>query len=166
MSLKEEVNQDLKESLKEHKELEVSTLRQLLSSVLNKEKEKRFTISQAEPELPSAELIEKSSLNDEEVLELIILEAKKRREAIEGFEKGGRNESAEKERKELEILKKYLPEQMSEEEIEDLVTSVIDQIQAKDIKDMGKVMAALIPKCKGRADNALVCKIVKEVLSG
>ncbi|MFH1582236.1 MAG: GatB/YqeY domain-containing protein [bacterium] len=160
MSLKEEINQALKTFLKEKKELEVSTLRQLLSSILNKEKEKRFTLSKENPNITE----EDSQLVDEEILDVVSLEAKKRREAIEGFEKGGRTESAEKEKKELEILKNYLPEQLSEEEINNLVTEAVNKVGAKEIKDMGKVMAELMPKTKGKADGALVGKIVKEAL--
>ena len=91
-------------------------------------------------------------------------EVKKRREAVEGFEKGGRMESAEKEKEEMEILKKYLPEQISEEEIKNLVVEAVKSVGAKEIKDMGKVMAELMPKIKGKADPALVGKIVKEAL--
>jgi hypothetical protein len=162
MSLKEEVNQALKTFLKEKKELEVSTLRQLLSSVLNKEKEKRFVLMKTKPELAAMEAEKQSQLTEEELLEIVSSEAKKRREAIEGFEKGGRTESAEKEKKELEILKKYLPEQLSEEEIKKLVIEAINKTGAKEIKDMGKVMAELIPKTKGKADSAFIGKIVRE----
>jgi hypothetical protein len=164
MSLKENINQSLKSFLKEGKELEVSTLRQLMSSVLNKEKEKRYGLSKKDPNASAEELEKKSQLGDEEILEVISSEAKKRREAAEGFEKGGRMESAEKEKKELEFLLKYMPEQMSEEEIRGLVKEAIAKVGAKEIKDMGKVMAELIPKTKGKADSSLVGKLVRESL--
>ncbi|MFH1509734.1 MAG: GatB/YqeY domain-containing protein [Candidatus Nealsonbacteria bacterium] len=161
MSLKEEINQDLKAFLKEKKELEVLTLRQVLSAVLNKEKEKRFILSKENPNI----IEEDYALVEEEILNVVNSEVKKRREAIEGFEKGGRMESAQKEKQEMEILKKYLPEQISEEEIKNLVAKAIEKVEAKEIKDMGKVMAELMFEIKGKADPSLVGKIVKESLS-
>ena len=95
---------------------------------------------------------------------MILSEAKKRKEAIEAFTKGGRPEMAEKERKELEILQKYLPEQLSQEEVRKLVEEAIKQTGAATPQDMGKVMAALMPKVKGKADGALLASIVKELL--
>ena len=91
-------------------------------------------------------------------------EAKQRRDSIEEFTKAGRQELADKEQKELEILQKYLPEQLSEEEIKKLVDEAISQTGASNISDMGKVMGALMPKIKGKADGSLVSKIVKESL--
>lgn len=162
--LKEELNLDLKTSLKEGKELEVSTLRQLLSAILNKEKEKRYGLSKKNPGALEKELDEQSRLSDEEMMDVISSEAKKRREAAEGFAQGGRTESAEKEKKELEILLKYMPAQMPEEEIRNLVKEIIEKTGAKEAKDMGRVMAELMPKIKGRADSSLVSKVVKESL--
>jgi len=160
MSLREEINQDLKIFLKSKKELEVLTLRQILSAVLNKEKEKRFNLSKENQNVTE----EESKLTNEEILDVVNLEVKKRREAVEGFEKGGRMESAEKEKEEMEILKKYLPEQISEKEIKNLVAKAIESVGAKEIKDIGKVMAELMPKTKGKADPSLIGKIVKEAL--
>lgn len=162
--IKEDLNQNLKTFLKEGKSLEVSTLRQLMSSILNKEKEKRYSLSKNSPNASEQELEKISQLTDEEILDVISSEAKKRREAAEGFEKGGRAESAEKEKKELEILLKYMPAQMPEEEIRRLVKESIEKIGAKEMKDMGKVMAELMPKTKGRADSSLVSRLVKESL--
>lgn len=144
--------------------MEVSTLRQLMSSILNKEKEKRYGLSKKNPNASEQELEKDSQLTDEEILDVISSEAKKRREAAEGFEKGGRTESAEKEKKELDILLKYMPAQMSEEEIRNLVKESVEKVGAKEIKDMGKVMAELMPKTKGRADSSLVSRLVKESL--
>lgn len=102
---------------------------------------------------------------DEDVIEVIGREIKKRNEAIELYKQGGRNELAEKEQKELEILKSYLPEQMSEDEVRKLVEEAISSIGASGIQDMGKVMGALMPKVKGKADGTLVSNIVREALS-
>ncbi len=153
--LKEKIQEDLNSALKEKKELEVSVLRMVLAAVLNKEKEKRFKLGKAE-EIP---------LTDEELIEVISSEIKKRREAVELYTRGARPELADKERKETEILQKYLPEQLPEEEIRKLVKEAVAKTGAKEMKDMGKVMAELMPKIKGKADNALVSRIVKEFLS-
>lgn len=175
MELKKRIQQDLNSALKEKRELEVSVLRQLLAAILNKEKEKRYRIFKEKSKEKTENLVEedKSSstpfaaawVTDEEVIEVISSEAKKRREAIELYVRGSRPELAEKEKKELEILQRYLPEQLSEEEIKKLAKEAINKTGAKEIKDMGRAMAELMPKVKGRADGSLVGKIVKELLS-
>lgn len=166
MELKAKIQQDLSEALKKRDELKVSVFRLLLASVLNKEKEKRYKMYQANPKISEKELSEKSQLIDEEVIEVISSEIKKRKEAALEFEKGKRQNLADKEKKEMEILKLYLPEQMPEEEIRKLVEETINQVGAKNQKDMGKVMSQLIPKIKGKADGSLVSEIVKGLLSG
>ena len=166
MKLKEKIQEDLKKSQKERNELKVSVLRLLLSSLFNKEKEKRYKVYQANTNTAGKELNDKSHLTDEEITEVISSEIKKRREAALEFEKGRRQDLAEKEKKEMEILKSYLPEQMPEEEIRKLVKDIINKVGAKEQKDMGKVMAQLMPKVKGKADGSLVSGIVKELLSG
>ncbi|MBI2625071.1 MAG: GatB/YqeY domain-containing protein [Candidatus Nealsonbacteria bacterium] len=163
--LKEEIQQDLKEALKAKRELEVSTLRLLNSAILNKEKEKRYLIAKANQGLKEEELAEKSQLSEEETTDVVSSEIKKRKESVAGFEKGGRKDLVEKESKEIEILKKYQPEQLSEEEIIKLAKEAVEKLKAKEIKDMGKVMSELMPRVKGRADGGLVSKAVKELLS-
>lgn len=164
--LRGQIQDDLKRALKEKKELEVSVLRLLLAAIFNKEKEKRYRISKKEAEIKEKELEKQSQLTaDEEILEVISSEIKKRKEAIELYEKGKRLELAEKEKKELEILQKYLPKQLSEEKIKEIAKETIEQIGAKGIKDMGKVMAELMPKIKGRTEGSLVSKIVRDLLS-
>ena len=153
--LKNKIQEDLNSALKDKKELEVSVLRMLLAAVLNKEKEKRFKSGKAE-EVP---------LTDEELVGVIFSEIKKRKEAIDLYEKGGRLELAAKEKKELEVLQKYLPAQLSDDELRKLVKEAIEKVAAKEIKDMGRVMAELMPKVKGKADGNLISKIVKESLS-
>ncbi|MCX6759084.1 MAG: GatB/YqeY domain-containing protein [Candidatus Nealsonbacteria bacterium] len=154
MELKEKIRLNLNSALKEKRTLEVLVLRQLLAAILNKEKEKRFKAKEEKD----------IQLTDEEVIEVISSEAKKRRESIFEFGKGKRQDLVEKEKKELEILEKYLPEQLPEEEIRKLIKDAIEKTDAKEIKDMGKVMAELMPKIKGKADGTLVSKIVKELL--
>jgi hypothetical protein len=164
MDLREKINEDTKLALKAKEELKSSVLRMLSASFLNKEKEKRYKLFKENKEMKESELEKESKLQEEEIIEVISFEIKKRREAIEGFEKGGRNEAAQKEKEEMEILKKYLPEQLSEEEIKNIVKEAIERSGAKEQKDMGKVMAILMPKVKGKADGGLVSKIVKELL--
>jgi len=165
MNLKEKIKEDLKTALKEGKEIEVSTLRLLLSAIFNKEKEKRYKLSKQKPEFEEKDLEKESQLVDEEVIEVISSEIKKRKESILEFGKGQRQDLVEKETKEKEILEKYLPEQLSEEGIKKLVKEAIERVEAKEPKDIGKVMAELMPKVKGRADGGLVSKIAKELLA-
>lgn len=101
---------------------------------------------------------------DEDVIEVVGREIKKRKESIEMFEKGGRAELAEKESKEMDILKGYLPQQLSEEEIRNLIDDAISQTGASTMQDMGKVMGMLSTKIKGKADGGLVSSIVREKL--
>ena len=110
-------------------------------------------------------MTKESALSDDEIIETISSEIKKRKEAAFEYEKGNRSELADKEKKEAEILKKYLPEQLSEEEIRKLVQDAIQKTGAKEQKDMGKVMGVLMPQVKGKADGGLVSKIVKELLT-
>lgn len=154
MSFKEKIQKDLSESLKAREELKTSVLRMISAAILNKEKEKRYQSGKGQ-DVP---------LTDEEIIGVISSEYKKRKEASELYGRGGRPELAEKENKEMEILKNYLPEQLSEKELRELAEEAIKKTGAKEPKDMGKVMAELMPKIKGRADNALLSKIIKESL--
>jgi len=165
--LKEKIRENLNSSLKEKKELATSVLRLINAAILNKEKEKRYKISKEKPagEIKEEELEKESQLTDEEIIDVISSEIKKRKESIVLFEKGGRQDLADKEKKEAEILGKYLPEQLSEEEVKKIVEETVKKVGAKEIKDMGKVMAELMPKIKGKADGFLVSKIVKELLA-
>lgn len=150
--VKDKIKQELNQAIKEKNEVVRSTLRMLLAVVINKEKEKSYKVSK------------ETSLTDEEIIDIISSEAKKRRDSISEFEKGDRQDLADKEKKELEILQKYLPEQLSEEEVKVLVEEAIKETGVSDIKDMGKVMGVLMPKVKGKVDGNLVSKIVKDLL--
>ena len=164
MSLKEKIQKELNESIKQKKELQSLVLRMLLATVLNKEKEKRFKLVKETPEIKEEKLAKDSLLTDKEIIDVISSEVKKRREAVVDYEKGERQELAEKEKKEIEILKHYLPEQLSEDEVKKLAQEAINKTGAKDQKDMGKVMAELMSSVKGKADGSLVSKVVKELL--
>lgn len=165
MTLKEKIQEDLNSAIKSKREIEISTLRMLSAAILNKEKEKRYKISKEKPDFKEEDLQKESQLGtDEEVMEVISSEAKKRKEAILDYEKGGRKDLAEKEKKEMAVLQKYLPEQLSEEEIQKLTKEAIAKVGAKEPKDMGKVMAELMLQVKGKADGNLVSKVVKKLL--
>ena len=105
-----------------------------------------------------------TGLSEEAIEQLIAREAKKRDEAAVLFEQGGNQESADKERKEAEVLKRYLPEQMSEDELSVLIASVIDEVKPDGMKDMGRVIGAVKAKAGNSADGALVAKLVKDRL--
>lgn len=153
--LKQQIQSDCTDALKKSEQFVCGTLRMLLAAITSKEKEKKF----------KEKLEGQAVLSDDEVLSVITSEIKKRKDAIALYEKGNRPELADKEKKEIEILKKYLPEQLSAEELKKLVEESIVKTGAKEIKDMGKVMAALNPKIKGKADGGEVSKIVKEILT-
>jgi uncharacterized protein YqeY len=148
--LKKKLQEELKQSMLARTELRTSVLRMLLSALNYYEIQKGGAGYEA---------------TDEDVLAVIQKEAKQRRDSIEEFKKANRMELVDKETKELEMLQAYLPQQMSEEEIKSLVKNAINQTNAKTIVDMGKVMGALMPKVKGKADGTLVSKIVRESLT-
>lgn len=162
--LKEEIQNTITRAIKEGQEELLSTLRMVSAAIISKEKEKRYKISKQKPDLKESGLIKESQLTDEEIIDVISSEIKKRRDAVELYVKGNRLELADKEKKEIEILQKYLPKQLSEEEIKNLVQDAITKTGAKEIKDMGRVMQELMPMVKGKADSSLVSKVVKESL--
>ena len=163
--LKEKIQNETTEAMKQGNDLVCGTLRMLSAAIITKEKEKRFKISKQKPDLDEQGLVKESQLTDEEIIEVISSEIKKRRDAVALYEKGNRQELADKEKKEIEILQKYLPEQMSEEEVKKLVQEAIAKTGVKEAKDMGKVMKEVSPQVKGKADGSLVSKIVKDLLT-
>ncbi|PIS34906.1 MAG: glutamyl-tRNA amidotransferase [Parcubacteria group bacterium CG08_land_8_20_14_0_20_43_9] len=162
MDLREKVQNDLHESLRAKQERKVSILRLVLDSIIKREKEKRMTIKDAKDE---ADLEKKSRLTDQETIQAISSMVKRSKESIEQFETGGRQELADKEKEEMEILNQYLPEQMPEEEIRKLAEEAIKEVKAESIKDMGRVMSVLMAKIQGRADGARVNSIIRELLT-
>lgn len=160
--LKEKIQQDLKDSLKSGDKNKRLVLGMLNASIKNRELIKRGQLSKTIVDI--IELEKQSQLNDEEILEVISSEVKKRKESIEQFKLGGRQELVDKESTELESLTGYLPEQLSEDQIKQEIQAVITQTGAKEMKDMGKVIGAVMVKIKGRADGTVVSKIVKELL--
>jgi len=148
--LKEQLLEDLKQAMLAKDEQRLSTIRMLKSALQYYEINKGGAGYTA---------------TDEDVMDVVEKEVKKRREAIEMYKTGGRNELAEKEEKELQILQAYLPEQLSEDEVKKLVDEAVNSTGASTMQDMGKVMGALMPKVKGKADGNLVSKLVREKLS-
>ncbi len=162
--LKKQIQSDVIEALKNGNQEVVGVLRLTLSSINSKEKEKRYKISKVEPDLAEEDLIKKSKLTNEEVINTLSSEIKKRKDSILLYEKGNRPELAEVEKKEIEILKKYLPEQIPLEELKKLVEESINKVGAKEIKDTGRIMADLMPKVKGKADGSEISRIIKDIL--
>ena len=138
MDLKEKIKNDLNRSLKEREKLTSSTLRLLLATILNREKEKRAKIAKGEKGLTEEELIKKSQLLDDEIIQAILSEIKKRKESILLFEKGKRQDLADKEKEEIKILQKYLPEQISEEELKKIVQDAVKKNRCRFDKRDGK----------------------------
>lgn len=153
----------MKDAMKSGNAVKRMVLSLVSSAIKNKELEKRTKLSKSSADI--GKLDELSKLTDEEVFDVISSEVKKRKESIESYEKGGREELAQKERDELNILMEYMPEQMSEDEIKEEVKKAIANTGAKDTKEMGKVLGAVMPKLKGKADGVLVSRVVKEELS-
>lgn len=165
MEIKQQIQNNVKEFLKAGDSLASGTLRMVLASVAVKEKEKRYKISKEKPDLQEQDIIKESELTDEETIGVLLSEIKKRKDAIVLYEKGNRQELADKEKKEIEILQKYLPEQIAIEELKKMIEESVNKVGAKEMKDMGKVMADLTPKVKGKADNSEISKIIKDILS-
>jgi hypothetical protein len=160
----EEIKKDLISALKEKNESAVSTLRMVTSSIFNKEMEKRVEVLKGEPNLTEEQLKEKVKLSDEEVIDVLSSEVKKRRDSIAQFEQGGRPELAAGEKIEMEILMKYLPKELTEDEIRAIVKDSIVKSGVTDMKGIGLVMKEVSPQTKGRADGNMVAKIVREEL--
>jgi uncharacterized protein YqeY len=148
LKLLDRIQDDLKRSLKAKDGTRVSVLRFLLAGVKNREIEK------------------KESLSDDEILTEIASSAKRRRESIEAFKDGGRQDLVDKEEAELAILAEYLPEQISAEEVRKIAEEIIEAVEARSSADIGKVMKEIMPRVRGKTDGKIVNQIVKEILGG
>jgi len=147
VSLTEQLQADMKTAMRDGDAQRRDTLRMVISAAQNAAKEKR------EP------------LSDEEALAVITKQVKTRRESIKAYRDAGRDDLADKEQSEIDVLQPYLPEQMGEAEIRALVVEAVSATGATSARDMGKVMGALMPGVKGRADGALVSRLVNEELA-
>jgi uncharacterized protein YqeY len=146
MSLSERLNEDMKQAMKSQDKFKLSTIRLI-----------RATIKNLEIDL-------KRTLNDNEVLDILSREIKQRKDALQEFTKAGREDLADKVKAEAEFIAEYLPQQLTEEEIKVIVQQTIQETGASSKADMGKIMSALMPKVKGRADGKLVIQAVQELL--
>src|SRR3989344_3782728 len=173
--LKDKIKADFKEAFKAKEQVKLSVLKMVNSEIGNAEINKRAKLIKGLPAGDGGGKTENvealSILNDEEVLQVVGREVKKRKDSIEAFEKAGRLELAEKEKAELAELMAYMPEQLTEEKIRELAKKAVEQsglpageAGAKGEKEIGKVMSILAPQVKGKADGALVNKIVRELL--
>ena len=147
MSLKETLLQDLKAAMKDKDIIRKNTIQLVRSGVLQIEKDNQV------------------ELDDDGVLDVVAKELKKRRDSLPEFEKSGRTDLIENLNREIEVLLGYLPKQLTEDEIHKIVEETIAETGATTMKDMGKVMGAVSPKVKGRADNRVVSGYVKKLLS-
>ncbi|KKP69494.1 aspartyl-tRNA amidotransferase [candidate division CPR3 bacterium GWF2_35_18] len=147
MSLKENIETDLKKALKEGDKLSLSVLRMIIASIRNEK------------------IKQNVELTDEETIKLLLREVKIRRQSIEEFKKGNRTDLADREASEIDIIQKYLPQSLTEDELGALVDIAIQKLEAKSLSDMGKVMSFVMGKTKGRAEGQKVSTLVKQKLS-
>lgn len=148
--LKNQLQDQLKQAMRDQDELRKSVLRMLLSAITYYEIQKGGAGYEA---------------SDEDVMSVIDKQVKQRKDSIEQFEKAGRQELADKEKAEMNMLQTYLPEQMSEDEVRNIVKEAVSQTGASSAADMGKVMGIVMPQLKGKADGNVVGKIVREELT-
>ncbi len=155
--MKQLIQQDLNKALKEKQETEVSVLRSVLTAIQNKEKEKLYQINKNKTQ-------ENPELTEEEILNLVFSENKKRQESIQEFKKGNRQDLVEKEEKESLILQKYLPQQLSEQELREIINLAVKKTGASQMKDIKQIMQEVMPQIKNRANGDQVNKLVREIL--
>jgi uncharacterized protein len=151
MSIKDQILNDLKSAMKQKDADKLRVLRSLKSKILEKEISER---SGGE-----------ATLTDDQVVEVLMKAAKQRKESIDQFEKGGRDDLADAEKQELAVIEAYLPKMMSDDEIREAVREQIQKTGASSMADMGKVMGVLMGTLKGKADGSAVSRITKEELS-
>ncbi|ALS21305.1 MULTISPECIES: GatB/YqeY domain-containing protein [Paenibacillus] len=147
MSLSERLNDDMKLAMKSQDKFKLSVIRMVRAAIKNIEIDQRKT------------------LDDQEVLDVLNREIKQRKDSLQEFEKAGRDDLAENLKAEIAVLMEYMPQQLSDEEVKAIVQQTIQEVGASSKADMGKVMGALMPKVKGRADGKLVNQLVQQLLS-
>jgi uncharacterized protein len=147
MSLIAEIKEQLTDAMREGDAARRDALRLILSSLQSAEKELQ------------------RELHDDEELQVLQRERKKRLEAADAFRAGGREEQADKEEAELDVLEEFMPDPLSEEEVEEIVDDVIAEVGATSMRDIGRVMADVMPQVAGRADGSAVSQLVREKLA-
>lgn len=146
MSQRETITNDLKDALKNKDSVKLNTLRFLMSVIKNQE------------------IDNKKELTDDEITDIVSREIKKRKESVKLYLEGGRHELADKENEEIKILERYLPEQLSSEELETIIKSCINEIGAETKSDMGKVMSLVMSRVKGKAQGSDISLVVSKLL--
>jgi hypothetical protein len=131
----------------------------------NKNNDRMQVLRLLRSDLKKAKIDKKGEFTEEDAMNVITKAAKNRKESIESYKKGDREDLVKAEQKELEVIEEYLPEQMSDEEIKELVDEVIEETGASSMQDIGKVMSSIMPKVKGKADGSKVQAIVRSKLS-
>ena len=148
--LKQTIQEDLRIALKKKNELALLVLRSLFAEINNKEIELRK---------------KKEGLDEKEIGQVVLKEIKKRQDAIEQYKKGGRDDLVDNEAREMEILKKYAPQQLSEEEISKVVDGILKEVGASGMQDVGRVIGLVMKKLENKADGKMVSAIVREKLT-
>jgi uncharacterized protein YqeY len=146
MTLKDKLKEDLKSAMKEKDTIRKNVVQLIKAGVLQVEKDSKVT------------------LDDDGVLDVIAKQLKQRRDSLPEYEKSGRDDLISQLKREMDILMEYLPPQLSHEELEAIVKQAVEETGAQSVKDMGKVMAAVMPKTKGRADGKEINRIARELL--
>jgi uncharacterized protein YqeY len=149
MSLKDKINEDLKNSMKAQDAFRTETLRSIRAEILKMDKSGM-----------------NREMNEEEELQLLMRQVKMRKESIEMFENAGRTDLVEKESKQVEIISEYLPKQMAREDAEKIIYGIIESVGASSPKDIGKVMGPVMKELKGKFDGKIIQEIVKNRLGG
>ncbi len=147
MNLAERLNEDMKQAMKDGDKFRLSTIRMVRASIKNQEIELR------------------RPLEDDELIQVVSRELKQRRDSLQDFQRAGREDLVANVSAEMDIISQYLPQQLTEEEIKEIVLQTMQETGASSKADMGKLMGALMPKVKGRADGKLVNQFVQQLLS-
>ncbi|NTV45166.1 MAG: GatB/YqeY domain-containing protein [Chlorobiales bacterium] len=150
MSLKDKINEDLKAAMKSGEKVRLEAIRSIRTALLNKE--------------VSIRVGGVGTLSPEQEMEVLVSLGKQRRDSIEQYKAGNRPDLAEKEAAELAVIEEYLPKQLSEAEVKEVIDRIVAQVGAASAKDMGKVMGPAMKELKGKADGGLVQQLVKERL--
>ena len=140
-------------------------LEDLKSAMKNQDKEALAVIRGIKGAMQLEEIAKKHELNDEEVIDVIVKQIKMRKESIEGFEKGNREDLKNQALKEIEILNRYMPEQLSLDEVNNIIEETFNLVNPTSLADMGKIMREVTPKVKGKYDMKEVSNIIKNKLS-
>jgi uncharacterized protein YqeY len=165
MSLKQKIHEDFKVAFKAQKQQETSTIKMLMAAILLKEKDKQFKLATQE-KLSEEQIKAKGDLlGDEEILSIVQGEIKKLKDALSDAQKSNRADLGAKAREEIDILAKYLPPQLSDEDLRAIVIEAIKVTGAKDQKQMGQVIKEVMVKAKGQAENSKISEFIKEELS-